>query len=548
MARKIRFPLKMKNGAEVRTLDELKENFDIETVLGYFTDGKLATWLADRYYDEKAEAVSALSADTPELNAKLCNILEVEYQGDDDVADLEYIQRRNEKYRILSAKTDDSEILDNIDIVALNQVDLYDVLDGCNEKVYLYGNKFEIPFGRKNICYIGLSPDRVVDSIEKGKYQFEYIDAGITFHNIEFDSSINQYVTKGEILLKNNKYEESIPLIKKAMKEGNIRAFYLLKILDELSIANIKEKEYEEVINIIGDNSIGNDTFEALLLRLFRDKDKKIYGGEVIDNPEKVDDIIPKALEKVKSYAYSGDFIALIYLFRYGAHELIDSEIISIIELCDNAILYGGLGELFYEKKDNINAIKYFEKSYKLGYYLASAALFVLGYISEDDVTDSDAQYKLGDFYRYTNDAEAVKWYRKAAEQGNADAQYKLGDCYRYGDGVEEDDTQADKWFRKAAEQGNADAQYKLGDCYRYINDAEAVKWYRKAAEQGNADAQKQLVYMHENGYGVTPDKKTAEEWYGKAAEKKSAKEKKDFNFDMAELLKAAEEEAKKRL
>ena len=71
MARKIRFPLKMKNGAEVHTLDELKENFDLESVLVYFTDGKLATWLADRYYDEKAEAVSALSADSPELNAML---------------------------------------------------------------------------------------------------------------------------------------------------------------------------------------------------------------------------------------------------------------------------------------------------------------------------------------------------------------------------------------------------------------------------------------------------------------------------------------------
>ena len=81
MARKIRFPLKMKNGVEVRTLDELKENFDLESVLGYFIDGKLATWLADRYYDEKAEAVSALSAEMPDLNAKLCEILEVEYQG-----------------------------------------------------------------------------------------------------------------------------------------------------------------------------------------------------------------------------------------------------------------------------------------------------------------------------------------------------------------------------------------------------------------------------------------------------------------------------------
>ena len=115
MARKIRFPLKMKSGAEVRTLDELKANFDLESILGYFTDGKLATWLADRYYDEKAEAVSALSADTPELNAKLCEILEVEYHGDDDETDVELIARRREKLNILSSVTDDQEVLDNVD-------------------------------------------------------------------------------------------------------------------------------------------------------------------------------------------------------------------------------------------------------------------------------------------------------------------------------------------------------------------------------------------------------------------------------------------------
>ena len=39
MARKIKFPLKMADGAEVRTLDELKEHFDVESVVGYFSDG-----------------------------------------------------------------------------------------------------------------------------------------------------------------------------------------------------------------------------------------------------------------------------------------------------------------------------------------------------------------------------------------------------------------------------------------------------------------------------------------------------------------------------
>ena len=87
---------------------------------------------------------------------------------------------------------------------------------------------------------------------------------------------------------------------------------------------------------------------------------------------------------------------------------------------------------------------------------------------------------------------EAVKWFRKAADQNNAEAQWELGVCYYYGNGVEKDEVEAVKWFRKAAEQGLAFSQNDLGN--RYLigqgvakDEAEAVKWFRKAAEQNYA-------------------------------------------------------------
>ena len=43
---------------------------------------------------------------------------------------------------------------------------------------------------------------------------------------------------------------------------------------------------------------------------------------------------------------------------------------------------------------------------------------------------------------------------RQDAEQGDADAQNKLGNCYENGEGVEKDQAQAVYWFRKAAERG----------------------------------------------------------------------------------------------
>ena len=93
----------------------------------------------------------------------------------------------------------------------------------------------------------------------------------------------------------------------------------------------------------------------------------------------------------------------------------------------------------------------------------------------------------------------AVKWYRKAAEQGYADAQYHLGEMYYYGFGVDKNDSTAVEWFLKAGEQGHADAQIQLGHMYSDgqgvdKNDSTAVEWYRKGAEQGDAVGHSVLV------------------------------------------------------
>ena len=67
MAKKIRFPLKM-NGTDVRTIEELRANFNLESVLGYFANGKLSTWLKDRYYDNEAGAIDELSPTDEKLS------------------------------------------------------------------------------------------------------------------------------------------------------------------------------------------------------------------------------------------------------------------------------------------------------------------------------------------------------------------------------------------------------------------------------------------------------------------------------------------------
>ena len=57
------------------------------------------------------------------------------------------------------------------------------------------------------------------------------------------------------------------------------------------------------------------------------------------------------------------------------------------------------------------------------------------------------------------NDAEAVKWFRKAADQGFAKAQFNLGAAYYNGDGVPENHVRAHVWLSMAKTQGYESAK-----------------------------------------------------------------------------------------
>ena len=57
------------------------------------------------------------------------------------------------------------------------------------------------------------------------------------------------------------------------------------------------------------------------------------------------------------------------------------------------------------------------------------------------------------------DDREAVKWYRKAAEQNHASAQFNMGNCYAKGLGVAKDYVEAYKWSLLAAAQGGDEAR-----------------------------------------------------------------------------------------
>jgi TPR repeat protein len=105
----------------------------------------------------------------------------------------------------------------------------------------------------------------------------------------------------------------------------------------------------------------------------------------------------------------------------------------------------------------------------------------------------------------------------------DAHEQSDLGFRYETGRGVPQDYAEAVRWYRMAAEQGNARGQGNLG--FMYANGqgvpqdyAEAVRLYRMAAEQGNGRAQGNLGTLYGSGHGVPRDIVLAHMWFNIAS------------------------------
>ncbi len=83
------------------------------------------------------------------------------------------------------------------------------------------------------------------------------------------------------------------------------------------------------------------------------------------------------------------------------------------------------------------------------------------------DRGDADAQWQMGVRYHNgedvpQNDAQAIQWFLRAAQQGHVPAQATLGAYYWAGRGVPEDLSQAYFWSAIALAQGDENSKYRL--------------------------------------------------------------------------------------
>ncbi len=492
MAKKIRFPLNM-NGAEVRTIEELRENFDIESVLGYFANGKLVTWLRDRYYDNEAMSIEALSVDDTDLKSKISSILGVSAETDDNEVDMETIQRRNEKLMKLRQITDDKEIIDNVDRVAMNQDDLLDLLDEGVTTIYLFQGEFSIPLTVKNVTYIGSNTPIV---LLRAYDNVNFAATNIKFKNICFGwdvSSVtsNDRLYQAERMFLEQRFTDAIPILEQLVSEDNPKAIN--------DLAQIYEQVYPTADNKKKMSELHERSAELGDVFGYIEKSKSFEGTEKL-----LLALIAKGNATAAQYFgfvnYVNGKTEIALKYWEIAAEKNDRA------ACGNIGLFYMETESFLpiEMRSNQKAVYYLQKGISLG--------------------NAKAAQKLGYMYdKLQNYEEAFRYHKIAAEKGLALSQNYIGYSFEIARGILKNDNEAIKWYKKAAEQGDAVAQNNLGNCYYdgqvTIQDYdEAIKWYRKSAEQGNDMGIHDLAVCYHYGKGTMVNRSKAIELYRQAA------------------------------
>ena len=147
---------------------------------------------------------------------------------------------------------------------------------------------------------------------------------------------------------------------------------------------------------------------------------------------------------------------------------------------------------------------------------------------------DMNAQFEVGCYFDdgiiknngkvilKANIIKAVKWYTKAAKQGEISAQDALGTTYSSGDReIEINFKKAIKWTKRAIKQGSSMSAYNLGSIYRDLGKLQkAFKYYKKSVSMGDVDTNFDLFLCYYFGIGIKVNQEKAKRHLKKITKK----------------------------
>ncbi len=156
------------------------------------------------------------------------------------------------------------------------------------------------------------------------------------------------------------------------------------------------------------------------------------------------------------------------------------------------------LAERYVARGEAAKAIEWYRKAMDQGHHIAYYKLGLLLTQGAEGVASdhAEAQHLLG---------IAASEFDVFAQMGEAEAQATLASMYEKAQGVRKDMALALRWYERAARQGQALAQLSLGRLYAYGDDGvprdtrQATYWLDLAAAQGLAEAKTLLSEMDDH-------------------------------------------------
>ncbi len=278
----------------MRTLEELKANFEIETVIEYYLDGRLVNWLEQRYYTKEAQLLQNLNENSDTLPLEISNMFGVDF-NQSGFNYQEYTKKRA-KLEVISKYTSDQVILSNNEYVAESQTELqmlYEKITDHSRTLYLLNTTneiFNISDELSNITYIGIN-NPTVNLI--GNHTFDASGKRIVFQNVKltadkdtkFKSSVDSNFDCDRTKIKNHmnisELTQTIKIDGSKFKRGGLfnllnrdfkkaRKVYMYENVVMVELENViaiyetisnhllghyKMYEYEHCVNIIKDNN-----------------------------------------------------------------------------------------------------------------------------------------------------------------------------------------------------------------------------------------------------------------------------------------------------
>lgn len=382
--KKVKLPLEMASGKQVRSLQELKDNWDLEKVLAYYLNGRLLSWLKDRYCYDEAEKIEALEMkDEEDIGKALCDIFKIEFVVTEiSKIDISVLENRNKRLEILRSYTADDIVLKNVDKVAFNQEELDILFNGNEICIYLFNNIYKIPLTLTNKNYIGIGDVEVfIDSQE----MVDFKKLNITFENIRFDENYRKIMLKspdylygeGKKFENSKNYLQAIEYYKQAAEHDHVDALTSLGYLYDMGYGVAQDYKlavgyYQKAADLNSARAMNN------LGACYAD------GTGVEQNYDIAMKWYKKAAELGNSFSCKN--IGSMYYYGNGV------------------------------EKDYIKAFEWYKKAEDIAY-----ACYTLGWM-----------YEFGQGTE-KNIEQAQAYYTKAAEKGYYDKDYQYDPTYRLG-------------------------------------------------------------------------------------------------------------------